>query len=151
MDFRKGALLYKCKHPFCYLAAMKWAAFLHPEKFAHDVLFHHRSRTILPSEQDLSPLRSWAKNLSSFSFIAWRCFVSVTDRVVNCASLKHLDLRTKLHQAVLGTNLLLVFLEFPVSLHHRVPSTHPLFHELPPCYVETWLSHFYSLEEWFVQ
>lgn len=36
----------------------------------------------------------------------------------------------KLHQAV--TNLLLLFLEFPVSLHHGVPSTHPLFHELPP-------------------
>ena len=38
----------------------------------------------------------------------------------------------KLHQAVLGTNLLLLFLEFPVSLHHGVPSTNPLFHELPP-------------------
>lgn len=38
----------------------------------------------------------------------------------------------KLHQAVLGTNLLLVFLEFPISLHHGVPSTHPLFHKLLP-------------------
>lgn len=58
-------------------------------------------------------------------------------RDVNCASPKHLDLRMKLHQAVLGTNLLLLFLEFSISLHHGVPFTHPLFHELPPCYVET--------------
>lgn len=148
MDFRKGALLYKCKHPFCCLATMS-------EQLSFTL--GNPPMTLCPatdpeqwtSEQVNKIWALWDREPKIFPPFHWLHGGVLSQWQkhgdVNCASLKHLDLRMKLHQAVLGTNLLLVFLEFPISLHHGVPSTHPLFHELPPCYVETWLSHFYNL------